>query len=556
MQPSDLRWSEQTYSIKDFHNKFGNQLPKFMMIICGFYGHTEMDTFPSDQVMYVKDIDVQKRVITRDYKGRCLSIPVEYPVKFEIIENGKVTGKTRYLKDIIAKCSLPCYIRFAKEAEGVSFTTDASSNALVFPELELIEVYDEKYLKAITVAGDVVFSRILVIPFFMNITVTVAEGLRDNDDDMWCHFQDAYAKAVEDINFDDNFGNPNIALYEDKTIQESSKTTNINNEGEAGSTLEEDAARWYLQAEPDAYVKLVKVPPKESKFDFSKLYEKVSSYYDAHYNSKTQPEPNREILVSLNSSPKPHHSESDPEYDIPLARYKDDTTEQDSSPAPPLPVRMPVTTVTTATSQTNPTYTDVESPSSHPTGLLSQLKKKLKSNMSLSGIRKEGKHKRPKLNLRSLSLDETSSANTSTARMRANTEGDDVEDDLNSDGDCYEDVDVEETQARPAKPSKAAPSPRKHDVPSNASAPPNVHGPIHNLAQVPEDIRGLSVVQICQCLSLLKLERYIQGFKDNDIDGSLLCTLNAEDLETNLQFNSLHSKKLFHFVGGWRPKTQ
>lgn len=75
-----------------------------------------------------------------------------------------------------------------------------------------------------------------------------------------------------------------IALYEDKTIQESSKTTNINNEGEAGSTLEEDAARWYLQAEPDAYVKLVKVPPKESKFDFSKLYEKVSSYYDAHYN--------------------------------------------------------------------------------------------------------------------------------------------------------------------------------------------------------------------------------------------------------------------------------
>lgn len=73
-------------------------------------------------------------------------------------------------------------------------------------------------------------------------------------------------------------------------------------------------------------------------------------------NSKTQPEPNREILVSLNSSPKTRHSESDPEYDIPLARYRDDTTEQDS-PAPPLPVRMPVTTVTTATSQTNPTYT-------------------------------------------------------------------------------------------------------------------------------------------------------------------------------------------------------
>ena len=45
------------------------------------------------QVVRIHSVDRQKRVIAKDIRGRSLSIPEDYPIKFEIIDNRKKKRK-------------------------------------------------------------------------------------------------------------------------------------------------------------------------------------------------------------------------------------------------------------------------------------------------------------------------------------------------------------------------------------------------------------------------------------------------------------------------------
>lgn len=71
------------------------------------------------------------------------------------------------------------------------------------------------------------------------------------------------------------------------------------------------------------------------------------------------------------------------------------------------------------------------------------------------------------------------------------------------------------------------------------------------------DIGSLTVVELCHCLSLLKMEKYSQMFLDQMVDGALLVELSDQMLCQQFGFSVFEVKKLMNFVkNGWRPKTE
>ena len=76
----------------------------------------------------------------------------------------------------------------------------------------------------------------------------------------------------------------------------------------------------------------------------------------------------------------------------------------------------------------------------------------------------------------------------------------------------------------------------------------------HSVEDIPGELDGLSVSQVCECLSLLNMEGYIQEFRRQQIDGNLLKGLNESVLQREFCFTEFNASKLMRFVRGWRPR--
>lgn len=67
------------------------------------------------------------------------------------------------------------------------------------------------------------------------------------------------------------------------------------------------------------------------------------------------------------------------------------------------------------------------------------------------------------------------------------------------------------------------------------------------------EIKRMSIRELCGVLKELRLERHVETFKENLIDGELLCTLEDEELK-DIGLNNFEIKKLVKYENGWRPK--
>lgn len=72
--------------------------------------------------------------------------------------------------------------------------------------------------------------------------------------------------------------------------------------------------------------------------------------------------------------------------------------------------------------------------------------------------------------------------------------------------------------------------------------------------EVPTDVSQLSVGEVADCLRLLKLDVYVDKFVARDVDGALVADMSEKMMKKSFKMNDLDAKKLFKFVGGWRPK--
>ena len=70
--------------------------------------------------------------------------------------------------------------------------------------------------------------------------------------------------------------------------------------------------------------------------------------------------------------------------------------------------------------------------------------------------------------------------------------------------------------------------------------------------KIPTDLSVLSTKGVCECLNMLNLNHLVEIFEVNQINGSLLISLDDEDYQ-DLSIQRFARKKLLKFVDGWRP---
>jgi len=76
-----------------------------------------------------------------------------------------------------------------------------------------------------------------------------------------------------------------------------------------------------------------------------------------------------------------------------------------------------------------------------------------------------------------------------------------------------------------------------------------------SLDEVPADVSCLTVHELLQCLRWLNLDKHVETFRAEQIDGELLVSLDQQVLVEELGFKRLDAIKLERFARhGWRPK--
>ena len=72
---------------------------------------------------------------------------------------------------------------------------------------------------------------------------------------------------------------------------------------------------------------------------------------------------------------------------------------------------------------------------------------------------------------------------------------------------------------------------------------------------IPSDISELTVDQVGQCLRQLHLEKHVDVFQQQDVDGQLLTSLDEDILVTDFAMSRFNALKLMKFAReGWRPR--
>ena len=80
---------------------------------------------------------------------------------------------------------------------------------------------------------------------------------------------------------------------------------------------------------------------------------------------------------------------------------------------------------------------------------------------------------------------------------------------------------------------------------------------IRAIDDIPSDISGLSVEQVCACLRLLNMGEYSATFADNQIDGTLLTSLDVATMKESFKMPAIQAIKLEKFAtSNWRPKIE
>jgi len=93
-------------------------------------------------------------------------------------------------------------------------------------------------------------------------------------------------------------------------------------------------------------------------------------------------------------------------------------------------------------------------------------------------------------------------------------------------------------------------------TPHDPSPPSSSRSFYSSLNEVPRDVSCLAVEQVLQCLRWLNLDRYVETFRAEQIDGEMLTAVDQKMLTEDLGFTGFHAMKLEKFTrDGWRPKT-
>ncbi|XP_060595330.1 uncharacterized protein LOC132749539 [Ruditapes philippinarum] len=213
-----------SYSIGRFFDLYQNKLPVVVMVTQGFCGDIIEDTFDREQVMLINAVSRQKRVVaesTLQGMQKLLSIPEDYSKKLCVIKNGIAGAETSFY-NILRSNRLPLLVQFP--ADRVLTVCNKSINTNDIPAWKLTKRFDEVYLLSNTIIDGQVCSDVTHVPLYLSqLRLSLVTGLKGQSVDRWRVYFDNLLYKCSSIEYDQHFGNPNIAEYDPTTIHSTTK---------------------------------------------------------------------------------------------------------------------------------------------------------------------------------------------------------------------------------------------------------------------------------------------------------------------------------------------
>ncbi|XP_062617793.1 uncharacterized protein LOC134279414 [Saccostrea cucullata] len=112
--------TKEQLPLPDFHRKYKNNFPMIAIVVGGHYGPTQWDDLSSDLVMRIEREFKQKRVLAKNpksYQEQYISIPVNGRYKFNVVKSFKTQSKDQSMADILKQNALPVLIQFSERQE-------------------------------------------------------------------------------------------------------------------------------------------------------------------------------------------------------------------------------------------------------------------------------------------------------------------------------------------------------------------------------------------------------------------------------------------------------
>ncbi|XP_062617797.1 uncharacterized protein LOC134279417 [Saccostrea cucullata] len=150
----------------------------------GYYGNTKWDDLPSDLIMRIDREFRQPRVLARDpksYKEQYISIPVNGPYKFNIVKSIKEKSQDQTMAEILEQNTLPILVQFSERGKVPKEGLASDTGMLISFLIEYR--YEEIYLQGNFYNHGVITKETASVILCPIITMAPIHGLMDKTEE-------------------------------------------------------------------------------------------------------------------------------------------------------------------------------------------------------------------------------------------------------------------------------------------------------------------------------------------------------------------------------------
>ncbi|XP_071099823.1 uncharacterized protein [Haliotis cracherodii] len=210
---------EEDYSMPEFFDRYSENMPIFAIVTQGCYGFTDLETFSAEQALFCHGYTKQRRVVARDSRGRTISIPEEYPMKFKIVISRQKMGPEQTMKQILLENKLPVQVRFSAPANVAFYMGSDRQKAKDLSNLALSHIYEETFILANGVYGRSLDMSPMVVPLYIDdLHVSTVKGVVGMEEEEWKTLYAKLKESLKDVKVPPNMGNKEIAVFSDSSV--------------------------------------------------------------------------------------------------------------------------------------------------------------------------------------------------------------------------------------------------------------------------------------------------------------------------------------------------
>ncbi len=227
---SNVEWSSTTFNMAQIINYCEPHLPVIMKIDEDYHGDDDTPFLKKGTILCISCVGFQKRAIASDQNRRSLSIPLDYPFKFEI-KTASGFSKPKPLYDILDFLDPPVIVRFDSNiAKGIylSIAGAPTMGAEQFGELVLKWMYQEKFLQGAIIEGDShTYTNYIVMPCHVNVKMRIGNGIIGHTKEYWDMFKNRFDLHPDVYSLPALQGSCHVLVFNDMAYSEEEIYCNI-----------------------------------------------------------------------------------------------------------------------------------------------------------------------------------------------------------------------------------------------------------------------------------------------------------------------------------------